>query len=241
MKPIATCLAGIVALLVLAAVPEVARGNDYQLDDGTAEDSIGINNGGDLIALNQFFVTPGKDMIMSVSIAWGSPNFPDPSLNSLAYTAAIWSDPNDDGNPSDAVLLGTAPGVISNAGTNTFNVSIFSTCIQIPTNSFFVGFIITQGAGQFPAAFDETSPLSNRSFITGSSNPGMGDIVNLTGPNNNLPLNAVENYGFAGNWLIRADACAAVPEPASTTLGLLGGIAVFIGCRRKVRMPAFKN
>ena len=33
----------------------------YQLDDGTAEDAIGLTAGGDIISLNEFAVVPGSD------------------------------------------------------------------------------------------------------------------------------------------------------------------------------------
>jgi hypothetical protein len=213
-----TTMAGVLLLALLTS----SHASLYQLDDGTAEDSVGITggNGADLIALNQFNVIGGNNMIGSVSIAWGTPFYPDSSLNGLNYTVAIWADPNNDGNPSDAVLLATAPDVISNEGTDTFITTLFP-CVQV-TRSFFVGFIVTQNGSQFPAAFDESAPLTGRSFIAGSSTPGGGDISNLMSPNNDLPLNDVQNYGLNGNWMIRADAC--VPEPSTAALGLVGGL-----------------
>ncbi|MDQ3199723.1 MAG: hypothetical protein M3Q46_11175, partial [Verrucomicrobiota bacterium] len=173
----------------------------YMLDDGTAENSVGLTAGGDTICLNEFAVIPGSETISSVSIAWGTPAFPDPSLNGLPYTVAIWSDPNGDGNPNDAVLLNTASAVVADQGTDTFiTTNIPSTTIT--TANFFVGFLITQQAGQFPAAFDETNPtLSNRSYIAGGAT---GDIMNLN--NNELPVAPIESFGLVGNWLIRADA-----------------------------------
>ena len=80
---------------------------------------------------------------------------------------AIWSDPNGDGSPTDAVLLTTAGGVVANQGTDTF-ISTDIADTTITTSNFFVGFLITHNAGQFPAAFDETSPtFSNRSYVAG--------------------------------------------------------------------------
>jgi len=76
----------------------------YMIDDGTAEDAVGLS-GGDIIALNEFAVIPGSETIDSVDIAWGTPVFFDPTLDGLPYTVAIWSDPDGDGSPIDAVLL----------------------------------------------------------------------------------------------------------------------------------------
>src|SRR5438552_3749661 len=137
----------------------------YILDDGTAEDAVGLTLGGDIICLNQFTVIPGSDTINSISIAWGTPAFFDPSLDGLPYTAVLWSDPNGDGQPDDAAVLATAPGVVASQGTNTFLITPIT-----PTGvatSFFVGFIITHMAGQFPSAFDESAPVFNRSFVAG--------------------------------------------------------------------------
>ncbi|MBA3960475.1 MAG: hypothetical protein H0X40_01040 [Chthoniobacterales bacterium] len=121
------------------------------------------------------------------------------------------------------------PSVITNADTNTFDVTLFP-CVTV-TRSFFVGFIITQSSNQFPAAFDTTSPLSNRSFVAGNA-AGAGDIVTLSN-NTLLPLNTVESYGPLGNFMIRADAC--VPDLSTMTLATLGGLAGLIGGRRKLR------
>ena len=139
---------------------------------------------------------PVSRSLVSIYIAWGSPFFPDPSLNGLSYTAVVWRDVGGAGNPADAVVLATAPGVVSQAGTNTFISSNFN--VIISSGIFFVGFIIHHSAGQLPAALDETPPIySNRSYIAGGA---VGDIHNLN--NNDLPVTPIENYGPAGNWLV---------------------------------------
>ena len=96
----------------------------YMIDDGTAEDSVGLTAGGDTIALNEFSVIPGSETISSVDIAWGTPAFFDPSLDGLPYTVCLWSDPNGDGDPTDAVLLTTAKGVVTQQGTDTFSIPL---------------------------------------------------------------------------------------------------------------------
>ena len=172
----------------------------YMIDDGSAEDSTGFLSGGDLICLNEFAVIRGYETIYNVSLAWGSPVFPDPTLNGLPYTAILWSDPNGDGSPTDAVVLATASGVIANEGTDTFITTDFPPT-TIPTANFFVGFFISQGANQFPAAFDQTAPsYSNRSYVAGGT---MGDFYDLN--DNDLPVAPTDSYGLVGNWLIRAD------------------------------------
>lgn len=221
-------------IFVASASPLKANPSLYQIDDGGSEVAAGVGsfNGADMIALNQFTVIGGNNMIGSVSVAWGSAVNPNSSLNGLSYTAVIWSDPNGDGDPTDAQVLGTAPGLVSSANTDTFNVSLFSNCVTV-TPSFFVGFIITYGPSQNPGnitAFDETAPLLNRSFVTGSA-VGTGNISNLS--SNSVPLKPVEFFGLNGNWMIRADPCAAVPEPSSFALVILGGIAALLRLARR--------
>ena len=55
----------------------------YMIDDGSAEDAIGFGAGGDLICLNEFAVIPGSQTVTNVSLAWGTPVLPDPTLNGL--------------------------------------------------------------------------------------------------------------------------------------------------------------
>ena len=116
-----------------------------------------------LSSCNSFPVSGGNNVITSISIAWGTPAFPDPTLNGLPYTAVLWSDPNGDGSPTDAVVLAQANGVIASAGTDTFITTAIPPTMVTTTN-FFVGFLMTHTAGQFPAAFDESAPTS-QSFL----------------------------------------------------------------------------
>src|SRR3954465_11249964 len=177
----------------------------YSIDDGTAEDSIGLTAGGTFVSCNSFPVTGGNNVITSISIAWGTPAFPDPTLNGLPYTAVLWSDPNGDGSPTDAVVLAQVPGVIAAAGTDTFITTPIPPTM-VTTANFFVGFLVTHTAGQFPAAFDETAPtLPNRSWIDLTSN-----INDLSG---SAPI---ESFGLVGNWLIRADGNTGGPTPTGT-------------------------
>lgn len=196
----------------------------YMIDDGTAEDAVGLTAGGDVIALNEFDVIPGSETITTISIAWGTPAFPDPTLNGLSYTAILWSDNSGTGNPANGTtVLATAPGVVASQGTDTFLVSDIPDTV-VTTSKFYVGFIITNQAGQFPAAFDESPPtLSNRSFIAGSGTPGGGDINDLN--NNDLPVATIESAGLVGNWLIRADSNGGpTPTPTPTATPPTGAL-----------------
>ena len=173
----------------------------YQIDDGGSEDAVGLTLGGDVIALNQFDVIAGSETITSINMAWGTPAFPDPSLNGLLYTAVLWDDPNGDRSPTDSNVLATVDGVVANQGTDTF-INNPITPTTIVGSSFFIGYIIQDTiGGQFPCAFDESAPIFNRSWVAGGAT---GDINNLN--NNDLPVALIESFGLLGNWLCRADA-----------------------------------
>jgi len=173
----------------------------YQIDDGSAEDAVGLTLGGDVIVLNQFDVIAGSETITSINMAWGTPAFPDPSLNGLHYTAVLWDDPNGDRSPTDSTVLATVDGVVANQGTDTF-IDNPITPTTIVGSSFFIGYIIQDTiGGQFPCAFDESAPIFNRSWVAGGAT---GDINNLN--NNDLPVALIESFGLLGNWLCRADA-----------------------------------
>lgn len=214
--------AAAIALFAFWAPPTAQAQLTYAIDDGTSENGVGLQAAGaTFMALNSFSITGGNNIIISISIAWGTPAFPNSTLNGLTYTAVLWSDPNGDGSPTDAVVLATAPGVIAGADTNTFILSPITPTTVLTTN-FFVGFIITQAtATQFPAALDQTDPdLPNRSFAVVGSN-----INNLSG------AITIESAGLPGNWLIRANA---IPEPSTYALvgvGLVG--LIFLHRRRR--------
>ncbi len=231
-SPFSRILGLAAAALVLAGAGVSLQAQNYLIDNGTADNAIGLTSGGDLIALNSFSTLPGFNTISSISIAFGRAGN-GTNLNGTSFTAVLWSDPNGDGLPGDAMVLATAAGVISGFGTNTFvNIAIAPTTVL--TANFFVGFRITHPAGAFPAALDQTAPtFANRSFIAAGT-AGAGNINNLN--SNGLPVTSTESIGFAGNWLIRATGGpAAVPE-TSGTLTLLGlALAGLLGTGRIVR------
>jgi hypothetical protein len=192
----------------------------YMIDDGTAEDAVGFGDGLSNIEslwFNQFAVIPGQTTITTVSIAWGTPAFPDPSLNGEPITAAVWSDPNGDGNPSDAVLLGSVAGTIQSQGTDTFINYTFSPPVTLPAGatSFFVGDMTPAHSGfeQFPAALDENSTLHRQSWVAANA---AGGPVNIQNPGQNDTVGLIDDFGLPGNWLIRADTGDVTPTPTMT-------------------------
>jgi PEP-CTERM motif-containing protein len=215
----ATAIAAIATTAFCFCAARSAEALTYSIDDGTAEDSVGAG-AGSWIFLNSFSVSPGNNIINSISIAFGTPLFPDPTLNGLSYTAVLWSDPNGDGLPNDGAVLASAPGTVSMEGTNTFLTTLIP-ATAVLTPNFFVGFIITQGNNQFPAGFDTTAPVSNRSYFVDTGN--INDLSTAA---------TIESFGLDGNWMIRADS---IPEPSTYALVGFGAAALVFASRRARR------
>ncbi len=210
-------LAGIVLTGALCGIHS-AQAVTYKVDDGTAEDSIGLTAGGTIIALNEFPVAAGGSTITSISGAFGSPGGAEASLVGKPFTVMLYSDPNHDGVPDDAVLLTTATGTITSVDSNLFvTVPIAATAV---TTDFFIGYSVAGTAGTYPAALDETTD-AGRSYVAGDLTGDPVDLANLS--DNDIPVSSLDAIGFGGNWLIRANA---VPEPSPYAMMGVGAIAL---------------
>jgi len=192
----------------------------YMLDDGSAEDGVGFGNGAqnfESLWMNHFDVIAGQTMITTVSVAWGTPLFPDPSNNGTPVTIAVWSDPNGDGDPTDGLLLGSVAGTIQNEGTDTFVDYTFNPPVDVSAfTSFFVGDMTpaNNGPEHFFQGLDETPPSHNQSWIAAN---GDGSPVDINTIGNNDTIGTIDSFGLPGNWLIRADTGAQVsPTPTPT-------------------------
>src|SRR5438874_13042743 len=170
----------------------------YMIDDGTSENGIWFGNGSqnfEALWFNQFDVIAGQTLISTVSIAWGTPLFPDPSNNGTAVTIAIWSDPNGDGDPHDAVLLGSVAGTIQMEGTDTFIDYTFSPPVDVSAfTSFFVGDMtpMNNGPEHLFQCIDEDSTLHRQSWLAAMRSGGPVDIDNI---GNNCPIGLIDDFG----------------------------------------------
>ncbi len=198
----------------------------YVLDDGSAERAVGLSGGGDLMWLNTFQAQSGLQTITDISLTWGKPGGTGVPAG-VPTKVLLYEDPNDDGDPSDAVLLTSATTAVAEPNTNLFtNVPIAPTTVS---GTFFVAALLRdQLAGEFPASLDTTTS-AGRSWLVGHDMPGGLDTTNLT--QNDIAPTPVDTAGLAGNWLLRADAVpSTVPEPDidAYTLDLAGASGALI-------------
>jgi len=209
--------------------------NVYIHDDGSADNSVGLTAGGDLVWMNIFDACGGTDKLDCVSVAFGTPDFPgNAALLGATFNVVVWDDPNEDGNPVDGVLIaGPVKGTITAVDSDTFvGVNIPSTAV---VGKFIVGVYMTHSPALFPAGLDQSQASGGRSWVTGSSTPGSYNPNTVGG---SIGLFDVDTIGLPGVWLVRSnDNCPPPPPPclkqsiqslfASNNSGAAGGMVYF--------------
>lgn len=173
------------------------------LDDGVTEDSVGTNSTTtDILWIHSQGDDGQTTVVNSVSTAWGTPTFPSGAPpNGSAARVGVWSDPNGDGDPTDAVVLEEVATVVAGTGTDAFQTVVLTTPVVV-TGKYFIGASVT--GGTFPAPLDTTTaPSAGTAWIVGGS-PGGGPInyANLAGAS--IPPLDEDNVA-PGHWLLRGD------------------------------------
>jgi hypothetical protein len=205
----------------LPATPLGASVN-LTLDDGIAEDAIGLTAGGQFIWLNRFTPAPTDFPFTLTEI-----QLQTTSVSNCAATDTIdfyvWSDA--DGNPANgATFMGSLTG--QQVGTlDQFNS--YPTNIDVTGSGDVLIAVVNRtctAAGAFPAAIDTTASQV-RSWV-GLYNGTPGNPPTLPADNT---FATIDSLGFAGNWLIRgigASGCQAANDiPWLTLSGTSGTIA----------------
>jgi hypothetical protein len=188
------------ALLAVAAAP--ARGQVYLHDDGSSENALSLNAEGGLCWLQRYEAAGGADTIVSVSTSFGSAvhGCCSPPAGT-PITVCVWEDPNDDGDPVDAVLLSSAPGLLEHPNTNVL------TEYPVPpaqvSGTFFVGCYLEVEPGDHVAPSDYDAGQSNgRAWVAGAVAPDRFDPRDLAA---NLLIEVDEIIpGLGWVWLLRA-------------------------------------
>jgi hypothetical protein len=159
------------SLTVKMAIP--SQGWHYQ-NEWTPFSMGGVApSGGKSVAwMQRFTAKAGQDDLVSVQAAFGRPGAPVPLVNGDPATIAIWSDPDQDGRPHDAVLQVSVPTTIQNANTGFLNEIALPAPVHVQ-GKFFVGVSTDMVSGQHPAVFSDTGwqgfDLNGKSWIVGNA------------------------------------------------------------------------
>lgn len=138
---------------------------EYLYDDGTSETTLAVGAPAQIAWYNRFVVEPGGEWIGAIGVVYG-PGYPNYPID-----VVVWSDPNNDGDPSDAQVLTRKATVMRNIGTNIYNVvEIPGTYIGEAGTSYFVGAFMDDNDGfARPMAIDVSSGQSEDSWYSAST------------------------------------------------------------------------
>ncbi len=197
---------------------------DYIIDDGTSENAVGVFFG-DIMWLNSFNAAGGCEKIHTISTAWGQ------MVDGLPCKVILYDDPNNDGDPSDAVYMTEAITTVVNANTGIFtDIAIDPTVV---TGGYFVAGLVQNNPNlEYPAALDQTTS-EGYSYFVGTSTGGTFNVMVLA--NNDVPLISTDLAGLPGNVMIRATGSPVSPSvPVKNTAVLISFILIigFVGIRK---------
>lgn len=195
------------------AFDTVAVPSGCQHDNGTSENAISFTVNASLAWIARFGSPGASTNVGAISSTFGTPSLAAQAPPVGApIVAALWNDPNDDGDPSDAVLLAQVAGVVSNSANGVFDTFTFSSPVQV-SGIFFVGIVTSVTPNQRAAPLDTNGcPAGSvgRAFAAAQAN-GAFDFANLAA--NSFPPVDIDAVGIPGVWLLRADCSGAVGVP----------------------------
>ena len=187
--------------------------SSYSYDDGSSEAAHHVTNGigGATCWIHSVTAQGGADTITKIITAWGSASQSAAApANGIPAWVCVWSDPNQDGNPTDGVVLARVQTTVQNAGTD-----ILETIVIPPTpvtGKFFIGAYI-EGILQpiYPAPRDTSQSSLGRAWLCGRW--GVTSLFNYFNLGNNSYLQELDAAALPGVWLLRAEG---IGGPVST-------------------------
>lgn len=142
--------------------------------------------------LNRFIATSEIDTVTAVELLIDERN------NGLTYQVGIWSDPDGDGDPTDAQLLGSATRLIQITEETLVTINTPDISVGPPGTSFFIGAIVETSDG-YPAYLDAEAPHAlGQSWIIGANQPIDPDDLSA----NAVEFATTESF-LTGNWVLR--------------------------------------
>ena len=194
-----------IAALALGAGAVHAQSVDYILDTGVGTFNIGpAGFDANVTWLNAFDTAPGGERITKVSVSYGDIEDNNGNVGSDAVTLAILKDPNNDYDPSDAILLSTTSATWVDTGFGEFvTYDIEPTEVD---GVFFVAVVMDVLNRANPASADPNSPSAGtRSWLFYNPEPNLNDL------GSSPFILHMSQSAFVSAWMVRATG-----EPAAT-------------------------
>jgi len=180
----------------------------YKVDDGSAEDTIGLTQASDIAWLNRFTVVDGGETLRTVKLAFGT-GLPA----GIEATVCVWGDENQDGDPRDAFLRRAQTVTIAGAAGTLRDYDITDTYLGPVGTRFFIGVYVSGGQAAM-APIDQTGASAQKSWVAVAPT-GELDIESI----GEAPLfGLIDSFGIPGNWLVRAVATRIADCNANGTL-----------------------
>ena len=187
----------------------------YQLDDGVYDSGVSAASGDSIVLVNQFNVAAGERLIEFVDAVFNE----NVGLSDDLVTGGIWADPNNDGDPTDAVLIGTtvSQAIAPEGGLHRF---MLTNPVDVGSDgtSFFAG-IWFQNNSPGVVLGRDSDGATGRSWI---------DVWFSVPPNPN-DLSDMQVTPSDSDYMIRA---GTVPEPTAIVLLGVGGVCLMARRRR---------
>ncbi|MGB1261087.1 MAG: hypothetical protein ACPG6P_13665, partial [Akkermansiaceae bacterium] len=164
-------LAAIACTTCLLSFCSSAFAVTYALDDGTQEAGIGYFGTTGTVWLNEFTVTAGGERIESIEIMFGA----NPASNGLpangeSFQLLLYTDADNDGDPSNATLVRQQTEQISQSNTSTFVSYNLDTPVDLGTgDSFYIGMYRAAdgSSNSFGPNTDTNGAMASRSYRFG--------------------------------------------------------------------------
>ncbi len=148
----------------------------YAWDDGSKESNLGFVGATlDLAWMNHFTVQPGGEWISAIEVVWGD------TYPGMPAEVVLWTDPNGDGEPSDALVILTVDTMTMNVNTIIpiwNSVAIPPTYIGPAGTSFFAGVHFDDLYGSSAIALDMDDPVEG--FWYAYADHGQLDLNDLS-------------------------------------------------------------
>ena len=167
-------------------------------DDGSSENSLGLTAGGELCWMAHFTTPDPTCTVLGIKTCFGTPLYPGSSGVSAgqAVRVYVWTDPNGDGNPTDAVFMGESTGTVSGGSIDSDELQTIA-INQTVSGSFFVGASVVTTSG-YPSPMDENGPQYNQAWIVFNTVPFNPVVFGAS-------LYNMTDIGYPCNWLLRAE------------------------------------